>query len=367
MKWELVYKMNCIYKNDLPFLEKGKLWTQIKEPLNSSIFALNKKKIELVPCEKRTQNWINAAKLLELYQDERFETARYFIVHNKMVYDQIAISSEIPNSTSIYPHEWLLNRLRHLVEKTDSYILFSHNHPSGLVFPSENDKSVTKFLSEYFIDNSRKQRFLGHIIVGGNDNFSFTDSLGELWNGIKNSKIVTLEEMNIKPLHTELPNILGTFGNEKMIDFSKKIFTESGINSNENVIAVFSNVAGFITGLITFENEDFYKRTEFIESAIKQCSKDSASCKCFLILPKEDKHLFEQVKYFYKMKDVVSNVLMQDENEIKLAGSDKGFIFKDGNPVNLKVENSIILRKQQLKQQKTINQFQSTCYDGIEL
>ena len=157
--------MNELYVNGLPNVKENSLWTPFRNYIPRNIFDIVGKKCELTP-DFSSDKWIEASKLVSIYNDPRFETARYFIIKENKISAQIAVSNEIPNSTSVYPHTWMLNRLRLQLEKEDSYLLFQHNHPSGYPFPSDNDVNVTKYLTGYFIDNHEKKRFLGHIITG---------------------------------------------------------------------------------------------------------------------------------------------------------------------------------------------------------
>ena len=55
-----------------------------------------------------------------------------------------------------------------------AYVVLTHNHPSGLVFPSDSDIISTRELSEAL--NTVKIGFWDHVIVGGNQYYSFRES-----------------------------------------------------------------------------------------------------------------------------------------------------------------------------------------------
>ncbi|WP_317897954.1 RadC family protein [Aurantibacillus circumpalustris] len=59
------------------------------------------------------------------------------------------------------------------VENAASGLVIAHNHPSGQIFPSEQDKSITKKLKEALklFDIS----LLDHVIIGDQKYFSFSD------------------------------------------------------------------------------------------------------------------------------------------------------------------------------------------------
>lgn len=341
--------MENIYKNRLPLIKENCLWTPIKAIKSRSVFDIVGKKIDIELEEKRDEAWADATRKIGIYQDERFETARYIIINKGVIRDQISVSAEIPNSTVIYPQEWMLNRMRKFLEKTDSYVLFSHNHPTGLVFPSENDKRTTQYLSEYFIDNNCHKRFLGHIIVG-NGLYSFTDSNARNWNGIEKGKIVPLEEMPVVSNHPELLNFQGCFAFERTSDFAKKIIEVNGINQKKNVLAVFQNAAGFVTGLKTYDKELFFRNQNFLASDMKKCAKASGSCECFMALVNDDSETFGQIEYFRRSKGIVSNILMPKDDFVKTLGDTRKFIFDDDEEVPLKVVSTRVLRKQMLQE-----------------
>ena len=73
------------------------------------------------------------------------------------------------DSATIYP--------RDLVEKSlslgASYVIISHNHPSGLAKPSKADIKITKVLYKAFL--MVEVKMIDHIIVAGNNVYSFRE------------------------------------------------------------------------------------------------------------------------------------------------------------------------------------------------
>lgn len=74
------------------------------------------------------------------------------------------------DSATIYP--------RDLVEKSlsvgASYVIISHNHPSGISKPSKEDIEITKVLYKAFLIVNIKM--IDHIIIAGNSAYSFRES-----------------------------------------------------------------------------------------------------------------------------------------------------------------------------------------------
>jgi len=72
-------------------------------------------------------------------------------------------------SSVVYPREVL----RVALQRGAASVIFAHNHPSGCIEPSENDRQITRdlVLAANFMD----VRVLDHIIVGINEHYSFAD------------------------------------------------------------------------------------------------------------------------------------------------------------------------------------------------
>ena len=304
-------------------------------------------------------NWIEASKLISIYNDPRFETARYFIIKDNKITGHIAISNEIPNSTSVYPHTWMLNRLRVQLEKDNSYLLFQHNHPSGYPYPSENDINITKFLNGYFIDNQEKHRFLGHIITGNNC-ASFYDGKNHDWKAIQDERICSLRELQIRPFYTQLPNMQGNLALFRLNEFAKQICKDK-IDVNTYSIGFYVNAAGFVTGISTVDNRNFWNNQKKIIEEINDNSKKSGASTFYMVIPKNNLQLFDQVEDFCERTKKVANVLMpSDEKMVQLAESKRSHsIFHFGESVPLKVLDSRELKPQirKCQQQKKYNHF----------
>jgi len=73
-------------------------------------------------------------------------------------------------SSAVYPREVLKQALEH----NAASIIFAHNHPSGCVEPSANDRDITREL--VLAANLMGLQVLDHIIVGADAYFSFADN-----------------------------------------------------------------------------------------------------------------------------------------------------------------------------------------------
>jgi DNA repair protein RadC len=73
-------------------------------------------------------------------------------------------------SSAVYPREVITR----VIETASVAIVIAHNHPSGSITPSSSDRAVTKKLQVAL--TSIDVDLLDHIIIGGGDYFSFSDS-----------------------------------------------------------------------------------------------------------------------------------------------------------------------------------------------
>lgn len=350
--------MNELYVNGIPNVKQGSLWTPFENYVPRNLFDIIGKKCELA-LNPSPINWINASKLVSIYNDPRFETARYFIIKDNKITAHISITNEIPNSTSVYPHTWMLNRLRLQLEKDNAHLLFQHNHPSGYPYPSENDINVTKYLNGYFIDNHEKQRFLGHVITGNNCS-SFYDGKSHNWKGIQNDNICRLDELQIRPIYSNLPNIQGNLALLKLNEYAKQICKDK-IDIDNYSIGFYTNVAGFVTGISSISNGNFWNNQQKIIDEINENSKKAGASSLYIVIPKTNTHLFEQVEEFCVRTKKIANVLMPSDEKIIQLEENKcsSSIFHSGESVPLKVLDSREIRPQirKLQQQKKNNQF----------
>lgn len=73
------------------------------------------------------------------------------------------------NEANVYPREVVKRCLAHNAAK----VILAHNHPSGDAIPSRADEDITKLLKDALALIGVS--ILDHIIVGNNENFSFSE------------------------------------------------------------------------------------------------------------------------------------------------------------------------------------------------
>lgn len=130
-----------------------------------------------------SKGWEEAALIMERYGYSDYESSRYlFISKDGTINRHLSFSNGIPNSTRPYPSTQELNEIRNYAQKTDSKIIFFHNHPNGYAEPSEPDIKLTEKLKSLLTDNSQKERLLGHIILDtGSGTYGFYDCNFSSW------------------------------------------------------------------------------------------------------------------------------------------------------------------------------------------
>ncbi len=135
-----------------------------------SIIASLYKREDLIASDPDT---VSSFCLLEIgaLEHEEFGVLFLDITHQLISFERMFRGTI--NSSSVYPREVLKKALF----LNAAAVIFTHNHPSGNVSPSESDRAITSKL----IDAMRVVdiRVLDHIIVSFNGSYSFADN-GEL-------------------------------------------------------------------------------------------------------------------------------------------------------------------------------------------
>lgn len=108
-----------------------------------------------------------------------FDEAReHFMVlfldsQHRLIKHEVLFMGTLENA-AIYPREVVRKALQYNAAAT----IFAHNHPSGRAEPSAADRRITQHLTKGL--NLMDIRVLDHIIVAGNDSYSFADN-GEMY------------------------------------------------------------------------------------------------------------------------------------------------------------------------------------------
>lgn len=118
-----------------------------------------------ITCAKDVFNY---CKPLVSEKDREVFLALYLDTKNKVIKHEV-ISIGTLNSSLVHPREVF----KSAIKESASSIIFVHNHPSGDVTPSKEDKTITNTLfkaGEFLSIN-----VLDHVIIGRDEWFSFKD------------------------------------------------------------------------------------------------------------------------------------------------------------------------------------------------
>lgn len=85
------------------------------------------------------------------------------------IIDMVTIFEGSLTTSAVYPREVV----KLILERDAAAVIFVHNHPSGNLSPSQDDHRITKRLKQAC--QSIDVQVHDHIIIGGNDFFSFAD------------------------------------------------------------------------------------------------------------------------------------------------------------------------------------------------
>ena len=135
------------------------------------------------------------SKAMNVYSNKQFETARYLFVKDGTIIRHLAISSNTPSSTIYKQNEDFLSKIASYAKETDSKIVFLHNHPSGLIEPSEADINQTNYLTNYFEQKDGSNLFSGHIILD-HGKFGLYTAEDRKWGALIDDKLHSFDEFN---------------------------------------------------------------------------------------------------------------------------------------------------------------------------
>jgi DNA repair protein RadC len=90
-----------------------------------------------------------------------------YLNSQNQIIDTVDLSEGTVNSSAVSPREVIEGALKN----NAAALIFVHNHPSGAVDPSTNDKSLTREL--VYAGRIMRLKVLDHIIIGDNKYYSF--------------------------------------------------------------------------------------------------------------------------------------------------------------------------------------------------
>ena len=90
-----------------------------------------------------------------------------YLNSQNQIIDTVDLSAGTVNSSAVSPREVIEGALKN----NAAALIFVHNHPSGAIEPSANDKSLTREL--VYAGKVMRIKVLDHIIIGDNRYYSF--------------------------------------------------------------------------------------------------------------------------------------------------------------------------------------------------
>jgi proteasome lid subunit RPN8/RPN11 len=235
--------------------------TAYNDPPGHAFLSILYKKIELnknhVPTKR---GWKTLYNFISMYRSKQYETVRYLLLDkNGDIVDHVAITNRIPNRALVYPDSMTggeyFRKLTGYVFKNDYKIIMVHNHPSGVVEPSEKDREVTEYIMWSFGKN-----FAGHLIL---DHGSFG-----LYIPGKDWETVSLKSVDHDPLVKQnRHDLFNTYEldsdmtPEKMMMLNCVLKIDDGPqwNSRDWVAVVFTSGRGDLKALHYYHTSEFCK------------------------------------------------------------------------------------------------------------
>ncbi|MCD1654448.1 hypothetical protein K7J14_06985 [Treponema zuelzerae] len=199
------------------------------------------------------EGWEQLHQALHIYRDKRFETFRVlFVTPDGVITDQLAISSYLPTKVALFSlTSELGEHVKDYAVRTNTKIVFVHNHPSGNVSQTPQDEAITKDLESTLIGTDGRPLLLGHIILD-HDSFGLYES--NTWDTIH------VKTQGRDPLlKTRLPE----FTQEKIInpmvlrDIAEKINENDRWNNTDWVPVAFTSADARIGGIRYYSKEWF--------------------------------------------------------------------------------------------------------------
>lgn len=224
--------------------DKTGLWTPFRKFKQHGVFDIQGSQVATENGVITNTGWKQLATAMSIYRDKRFETFRVlYISENGEIADQVAVSSHLPDRVSLAPIMERIDEINQHAQRTQTKVVIAHNHPSGNVNPSEQDKFITQILAQHL-------PLVGHIILDHNSFGLCTDTLlwftelQETWkphDPLMKARNPALAEMRIS--------------NQAQLEYiARQINEEYRWNSTDWSPIVFTSTGFQVTGLRYYKN-----------------------------------------------------------------------------------------------------------------
>jgi hypothetical protein len=231
------------------------------EPPGNAFLTVLNKRIELNKKHCPTKRgWKSLYQYVSAYRSKRYELFRYLLIDtNGTIVDHVALTNYLPNRVKVHPDdkpgEQYFKELAEYAVQNDYKIIMVHNHPSGNVEPSDEDKAVTKYCQKRFT-----RHFAGHLIL---DHGSFGLYIpGKEWETIyrKTAADDPLVKQNREAIFNYELN--GRLSAEQIhiMRCALKIDDGGQWNSRDWVAVAFTSGWGYINALHYYHTSEFHAR-----------------------------------------------------------------------------------------------------------
>ncbi len=232
------------------------------------------------------------ANLCDVYRNPKYETFRIFYIKDSKIVGQEAYTNKIPNSVYLFEKSKVLSdytrgyaeikaRMKRL--NADGYYL-AHNHSSESSKPSNPDIRATKKIAE------NVNGFLGHLILGATNRYSFIeiDEYGTL--SISNEETVSSKELKL--MSKELSN--NDYKDIKIDSRTSLVALLKTITrSKEYSTAILTNAVNKVQMILDVPNRIFNHSTYELKGYFRNIAREHGATKVFI--GTEDKDVFDKL------------------------------------------------------------------------
>ena len=322
------------------------------------------------------KGWMQLTAVLARYSDKSYETARYLLIKDGVIQDQIALSSNIASATITAPDEQFLTDLKQSAIEHNYQIVFVHNHPSGFVIPSQADKALTKELESAF-----KDHFAGHVILDHGSYGLYTKEHTD-WAVLEDNRLLTeteyIQKYNLIPREThahdisqrKVPDITvqGELGLIRLAEYAKSVDGQNGWNTADWVPCCFTDSENKLTNIHYIEKGAFLLGDyEHISSCLKNAAYLEHANRVYLIATEFDPDLFNSMEQFAADTAMIQDIyhpLPDGGYETSLFNN--GVIFDDADLHAVHMEDTRNMENKEVKEaaaqgESRINRFFAEC------
>ncbi len=241
----------------------------------------------------------NLSKLLSIYRSKKYETFRYILLDNENnIVDHLGLSFNMKDASPAFLKNKeattkniceadFFTSIINYVKKNNLRIIVAHNHPSGIITPSEKDIILTSKIEFKINELGGKNKFFGHIILDHgkvnyytpstnwkdkgkhknldfkvaewNDNFEEKE---EGWNKVtfntsKTDNLLKKKTKSYQGLQINAPDKI-----KKIEDITANLDAKENWNLSKYTPVFCLNHQMFVVGVKFFDNEDILRKSK---------------------------------------------------------------------------------------------------------